>query len=453
MTPRTPESRLQGLSRLLRLAGSSVLLVAASVFLFQQWGEGSDIVRYLSLGGMTLLLSVAGFVCGGAIRESKSARTLLALTLLLLPIHFAVLGGFVYSQFSWDGLPISVPAFATWSATSPLEAVALPMVATAALAPLAYLSFLTLARSQATALSALYLLANLSLLVPVRTPNLIALLAAALCGGVLAFELKRSRSDPALRTLEGRFCRALLLAPPALMAGRCIMYEPSLALAGALVLVLSVAVHRLSGRWTQKEDLGILLRGGSAIFACFGWLAVSIASLDGAHLAEAWVLPIVLLPCSGLLLLASAAGGREAAVLRAAGLSGAVLVAGANVALFASSGTALFALVVGITSLALGYWSRNVVVSALAGCVTAFALWTELQLAVAMFGLGRWGALALLGTLTIVGAALLERHGDRLRVVLQRITRRLEPPQELPEPDAAPEPPAEDDLGGVTASI
>ncbi len=83
LSPETvpPKQKMQGLSRLLRIVGATVLMAAASVFLFQQWGAGNDVARYASLAGMTLLISIAGFLCGSRLGESKSARTLLGLVL------------------------------------------------------------------------------------------------------------------------------------------------------------------------------------------------------------------------------------------------------------------------------------------------------------------------------------------------------------------------------------
>ena len=422
-TRESAAQRIQGLSTLLRVVGASVLLVAASVFLFQQWDAGNDLMRYASLGGMTLLLTVAGFLCGSKIGESKSARTLLGLVLAVLPIHFAVLGGFIYSQISWDGLPISVPAFASWTAASPGSALLLAGGALAALVPIAYLSFLTLARGSAVRLSALYMAMNVALLVPLRTPNLIALLTAGLAAAMIWFELKKVPSEPSLRTLEGRFCRVLMPLPLAIMVGRCIMYEPSVSLAGVLILAMAYTMHRLADRLTRSEPTRLAARLSAVAAACVGWFAVVGGLLPGLDLPEQALVPLIMWPCSLVMLLASKSGGVEARILRTAALVLVALVTGANLAIFPGGFTAFAALVAGIATLAYGYWSGSILLSSLAILISGFALWHEMRLAVELFGVGRWGALALLGTGIILIAAVLERHGDRLRTFLERMKR------------------------------
>lgn len=411
---------LQGLSRLLRIAGAAVLMVAASVFLFQQWEAGNDLARYASLVGMTVLLSIAGFLCGSKIGENKSARTLLGLVLSVLPVHFAVLAGFVYSQISWDGLPILVPAFAVWTASSPLAAVALALAATALLLPIAYLSFLTLARARAKQLTLLFGLFNLALLLPLRSPQVVAFLVAVQAGVLIWHELRQVPRQTAMRTPEGRFCRLLLVVPPMVMAGRSLMYEPSLALGGLLILALAFAVHRLAARWTGNEDVQLVMRTSAALAGCVGWLAIAGSIFGGVNLTTPWMLPLAALPCSVLLLGAAAYGGDEAKLLRYLALAGAVLAIGVNLMVFPSVGSALLALTVGISVLGYGYWVGSLLLIGLAAVLSALGLWVEMRLAVELFGIGRWGALALLGLGIILAAAVLERHGERLRAALPR---------------------------------
>lgn len=416
-------SSVQGLSRLLRFIGATVLLVAASVFLFQQWDHGSDLVRYASLGGMTLMLSAAGFLCSSKIGESKSARTLLGTVLAVVPVHFAVLGGFVYSQISWDGLAVSVPSFAVWTASSPSAALALTAGALAVLAPLVHLSMLTLTRGAARHMTLLYLAANAVLLLPVRTPNLVAVLTAALSLGLLWFEIRKvSQGDlrTALRTPEGRYCRALLAAPLGVLIGRCALYEPSVALGGTLLMVAGFALHRLASRFGDSETLRAAVRVNAALLACIGWLGVAVGTIEGLPLADGLEIPYVFWPCSALLLLASTLAGRERRLLRTAALLSASVVGVGNMLLEPTAFTAFAALVLGVTTLGYGYWTRNVFTGAAGLLCAAAALWIEVQLAIELFGVGRWGALAFLGTGIIVIAALLERHGDTLRELVER---------------------------------
>src|SRR5688500_11207417 len=87
------------LGRILRLVGGAFLIASASTFLFHRWEQGSDSMRYAMLLLHTVFLTAAALFCGLGVRESRGARTFLAITLAIVPINAAVLGGLVYSQF------------------------------------------------------------------------------------------------------------------------------------------------------------------------------------------------------------------------------------------------------------------------------------------------------------------------------------------------------------------
>ncbi len=108
------------MTRILRGVGAVVLMASASTFLLQSWSSGTDIQRYCTLLGLTAVLSLTGFFCSLGIRENKAARTLLSLTLALIPIHTAILGGFLYSRFALDIRLAKIPSLSVWVAPSDL---------------------------------------------------------------------------------------------------------------------------------------------------------------------------------------------------------------------------------------------------------------------------------------------------------------------------------------------
>ena len=97
-----PVSRLASVSTMLRSLGAMLVVAATSTFMLQQWSDGSDVTRYLTLLALTALLAGAGFACGLGVRETRGARTFLELVIAAVPVHFAVLGGLLQSQFPWD---------------------------------------------------------------------------------------------------------------------------------------------------------------------------------------------------------------------------------------------------------------------------------------------------------------------------------------------------------------
>ncbi len=318
-----------------------------------------------------------------------------------------------------------MPAFAVWTIGSPLAAVGLAAAATAMLLPIAYLSFMTLARAQAKYLTLLFGACNLALLLPLRSPGGIALAAAIQAGALILHELQRVPGQTAMRTPEGRFCRLLLTVPLAIMVGRCLMYEPSLAVGGVLILAVALAVHRLAARWSSKQEIQLYLRTGAALAGCLGWLAIVASMFDRWAFPESWILMFFALPCSALLLGAAAVGEGETKALRFLALAVTAVGAAFNLALLPNVGTALVAVGVGIAVLAYGYWVGSGPLIGLAAVLGGFGVWIEMKLAVEIFGIGRWGALALLGIVTILASAVLERYGEQLRTALPRLVGKL----------------------------
>ena len=163
------------LTKLLRGAGAMLLLSSAATFLLQRWNAGDDIWRYSLLLVQTVVLELSAILCAARIRESRGARTLFALSLAMLPAHFGVLGGLVYSRFSWDHAATELPIHVRWVAPSPESALMTLGVALVLLAPMAYFSLLSLVRAEARRLLGLLFALNALLLVPVRNPSIVGL--------------------------------------------------------------------------------------------------------------------------------------------------------------------------------------------------------------------------------------------------------------------------------------
>ncbi len=102
-SPAARQARVRALTRVLRGLGAGVVAASATTFLFQQWDSGDDLTRYFALLAQSGVLAAIGFFCAVWIRESKSARTFMALAAGMVPALFCILGGLVYSQFSLDG--------------------------------------------------------------------------------------------------------------------------------------------------------------------------------------------------------------------------------------------------------------------------------------------------------------------------------------------------------------
>ncbi|MEO1171748.1 MAG: hypothetical protein AAFX94_06810, partial [Myxococcota bacterium] len=285
------EDRLGHVSKVLRIVGTLTFVSAAASFLVQRWGVANDIERYLSLLGITALLPAAGVVCGIGLREGKSARTLLGALLTILPVHFAVLGGLVYSQFAIDASSDMSAAYALWRGGSPWSVVATAVGATAVLGLLTWFAHAIFARARAGTLTTAALAANALMLIPVRTPWVTAVIAGVGALALLSLDYRLVRGTPDLRTVEGRWARGLLFVPVLLIIARAIQLYPVDAAFGAITL-LAVAASALAWsvrtqtnvEWPAKASaLALVGAGGFGTLACVDylplWAAVAVIGL------------------------------------------------------------------------------------------------------------------------------------------------------------------------------
>jgi hypothetical protein len=410
-TRRAATARLFGLPRLLRWMGASVLVAAALSFLLQGWERGDDIARTFHFLGFTGVLTVAGFLCGLRIGDEKSARTFLGLAIGAVPVHFTVLGALLYSQFPWLSGFADYPAYAHFSAPDRAMALLTVALGTAFLVPVCWTAFLAFARPAARSLTAAYLLANATLLVPTRHPDVIGLLALALLAAALLFDRRCLRPLQALRTLEGRVARALMAAPFLLLVGRTLnLYEASSLFLAALASCLSVVLFFLVPSATTRRRVALASQYASLPFVACAWVFVLEALQPTLQLGVAWGLPLVCLPIAalhGAMSFGAIDGGapmrRVAALLATGGMTLELLFFPGVLASVGCLATAIAAAAYGHAA-----EQRWVFVTGLSAL--AFGLLYHLRYAADLYALSPWGSLAVLGTATVVVAALLERH-------------------------------------------
>jgi hypothetical protein len=410
------------LSRALRIAGAALVVASASTFMLQHWQVGNDLTRYAMLVGQSLLLAAAAYFVGLTVREGRSARTFLALVLATIPISFAVLGGLVYSQFHFEPLAL-VPQYASWIAPSKLSALLAVVGTVVVLVPLATVSFITLARKEAKGLTLAFVLANLLVIVPLRAPIAVALVAGTALFLLAHFEIARFSKTPRLDNLEGKLARGMLFVPPAIMLGRVVhLYDAQPAFVGSLLLIgtgllwlqlgrITVAFHRDLGAWA------------AAFLALTGWGMVWFGVVAGVGSAALSVLSLGLPVAAALIVVAvRAAHARDA-------LSACGIVLGLLTAVVASladldSLAAFSCVVLGIIVAVWGAALRHRVPLVGGALVALFGLVTQVWLAVHADNLLRWASLSVAGILLIVGSAFLERNRTRVAQAWARLSAR-----------------------------
>lgn len=410
--PRGPFS-YRALASLLRVLGAAVLTGALSIFLFQGWHGGGDLHRFALLLAFTATLTGAGFATGHVIGEHKGARLFLTLALAAVITSFAVAGGLVYAAFGAGGAS-ALPAFAHWDAGSPAAAAIAAAGAVLVLGPVAWVGLRVLARRSAGKLTGLFLAANAALLLPVRDPEAVAVLLGVLSVWLVPRVFGAARRDRSLATREGRFARALVLAPVLVMAGRALfLYAASALLFTTLGALTFVALRQLCLELPRDTRLRAMLERAAVLPAAATALGAGGVVLDVGH-ASLW-LPCVALVFAGLLVELSVRASADGAALRRLASAAVTLGLTLNLLVYPSVATALLCVSGGLLVVVYGYSveQKQVFGSGLVTMLVGLA-W-ELVRVASLFALGDWSSLALLGTSAIVLASVLERHGTRLR--------------------------------------
>ncbi len=399
------------LPRILRVLGAGIIASCASIFLFQRWGVGNDIQRYLFLLAFTSVLPAGGFFCGLKLKESKGARTLLGLTLAVTPVNFAVLGGLLYSQFAMGGGSSTIPTFATWVAPTPGAAIMIAVVGLIALAPLCYISFLAMGRNRAKSLSVCFLLSNLALLAPTRQPDPIGILMILTVIVLTWFEFRYFKHETTLKTLEGRFARMLMWTPPLLLIGRTgYFYYPSELFTGCILAAVALLGFLFLPSVTSQIRIQKVLQGMSVMSAIASWLCFADVIFRALSLGNHWTLPLCSLPTAALLLTVSfytiggGAGYRRCSALIALG--------GVTVNLFLFPGlfASFLCLLTAVLILVYGYVVEQKVIffSGVVGVIVGLGY--HLKFALSFYSLVNWGSLAITGVAIIILASIIERH-------------------------------------------
>ncbi len=423
-----PEPRgIAPLTRILRLIGAVALLASASTFLVQRWEEGGDLLRYFTLLAHPALVAGIGVFCGTRLRDTKSARTFLAVAAAFIPVLSCILGGLLLSRFGSEGVLAQLPSYATWVAGSHSAAVLALGVTAAVAIPVVGFAFLTLARSQAWPMGLAYLLGNAFLLLPTRDPEVVTLVAGTFFLGLIAAEWRAFSRDAALRTLEGGFVRTMLMAPPVLMMIRSALhYDLSAAWFAGVSGAFAIALLALSQLSRLGEGLQAMTR-----FLSLGSLSVASGFAAGTAMslgmAATYGLPFAALIFALGATTFSLVGGTARWGEEFRMIAGVSLLGGLSLDLIQSpdvlTSAACFAVSIG--AVCLGYLNerRPLFLAGLAGVV--FALAFHVRYAVMLYAYTRFGSLALLGILVILVAGYLDRNGQelgpRLRGFRQRI--------------------------------
>ncbi len=414
--PREDPSRVKELARLLRGVGAAVLLAAASTFLIQQWHDAGDIPRYLGLLGLTAMLAGAGFLVGIGMRESRSARTFLALAAATVPAHFAIVGGFLYSVWAPPGSGLPTASYALWHAPNAPSALLVAGLSLIVMAPVVQLAFTALARARASAATLLLFGTGLAMWIPSRDPYFATALIALSAFALAAFEFRWLRRARGLRTWEGVLLRLILLAPATLLAARTLLhYEFSwftMTALGASATLLGATLSveaRVPQAWRRVAEATALF-AGLATCASFAFGVDEVFALPPSMLFVMQGVPFALALGTTAYLIPAR---RTSYANAASGVALATVLL--DLLLFGDVAMGLVALVVGVVALADGFLRERRTLCVVGALTAAWALVLQVLQAAAHYSWSGWGALAVIGAWVILIAALLERHHETMR--------------------------------------
>ena len=279
------------LPALLRGFGAIVVLASISIFMFQGWDSSNDIGRYLLLLGHTGVLAAIGFLSGHFMRESKGARLLLTISLASVPANFAILGGFIYSQFSMDGINVIYPGIVSWSAGSPASALIVTVLSAVLLLPVMILGFMVLNRRSAAQFTVLFLISNLVLLLPLRHAGFTGWTTLGMAILVMYSISKACKRNPSIRTMDGRIARVLQFMPPVVMAARSVwLYSADVFIITALSMLVFLLIRHVAMLMEKESSMRRVLETFSIIPAAAVGLGIadlvqnSFVAFDGIFL-------------------------------------------------------------------------------------------------------------------------------------------------------------------------
>ncbi|MCG7921620.1 MAG: hypothetical protein N0C88_03940 [Candidatus Thiodiazotropha lotti] len=410
------------ISTLMRLLGGGITFVAIVMFLFQRWDDATDLLRYSMIMGETILLTILGLATSIWLKEQKSARVFLGLSLVSTSAVFTILGAMIYSQIQWLPVDAHLPDYARWVADSSQSLFWLLSGSLVILVAQSMFSFSVLARPAARRLTLLMMLNVILLILPTREMwiTTLLLLPALMFGHRYLTKLRASM--PAMRTTEGVMASLLVMLPLIIMIGRgAYLYAAdaftftTLALLGYLILRQLALSLKVMIRFRQSLEVLSLLPALLAAFS-FTFLLYDIAPETGNWLVVAFGMTL-----SGFLfdLSKRAISGRNH-YFTSIFYSG-LIIAVIEIAFWPGLSTALFATLLSGLILLYSYSTKE-------NNLLRFSLLTLIGSVILLvntlfvsFDMSIWITLALLGMSIIVMAAVVEHYGNQIMTLIQRL--------------------------------
>ncbi|GAB1262116.1 hypothetical protein [Aurantivibrio plasticivorans] len=397
------------LPSILRGFGAAAVIFSLYSFLFKGWEGSGDLARYLILLGHTGLLAVLALFAGHFLKEGKSPRVLLMLSLASVPVNFAVLGASVYAA---NALTISsgYPSYFAWSVGD--WSTVIPLVSSALLVLMAviFIGFQTLVRGMSKPMMGLFALSNLALVLPIRDPVSVTALATGL--GLLTFIISTNtaRRRTEARTFEGAIALLLQFVPPSIMLVRNVwVYQPDALAVLGLVIVCFIAIRHFTGIMNRDSFARVFLEILSVVFAFAAGVLCAITLVEWWYFSTfSIILFLSSLVMAGMLYELAQRAGLGGTVYRILAVVSFVGFQLLNVLAQIDSLSLLCGLMGGGLLLGVGSYAKQQSLLIGGSLLIVVALIVETVLALRSFDLNYWVTLTATGVVAIVLASLME---------------------------------------------
>ncbi len=406
------------LSKVLRYLGTISLLVSAAVFLFQRWDEMSHVLRYLSFLGFTGILILAGLSIDYTLKDKKSAQTFFGIITVLIPVHFCVLGGFILSRLpaAWYNSTIFgyLPYF-RWVAPTDASALVLTLTAFVVLTPMVYISFRYYSKDKAGTLTAIHMLGNSALLIPVRNETAVGLISLAVLICVGGLDLSLLSSQKSLKNSEGRTARGMLyLSYVALILRTASLYSVTKLFTASLYAAAALVIFFGSKSLFKSRDEAVSFQGLGVIPLAISWWLFSHSIIHSFDIPQVWHLYVICLPYAAMLSIFGALSLSTGDNYRKLAVTIASISFTLNNFYHPTWWVALIALSAGIVIIIYSYYSRYKAGMAIGMINFIIGISYYFFQAIKIAANSPWLSLAVVGIATIVASSLIERNYRKL---------------------------------------
>lgn len=287
------------LTRLLRWCGSFVLIASALAFMYQGMYSFSPMTRHWIMLVLCGSLGIIGLLTGTTLKEDKGARLFLGFAAASFPVLASQLGAMFFSIFGKP--PIGMPQPLVYTLANLSMVFAITVLTLTIIVPVSYFAFRVLARSQASLLTIVYTLANLSILIPLRDDFWVSGIVITAACAILFVDILRLGKDFRLDNFEGRTARILLVTPLLVMLGRSFFYATDSSYYGFMLFLASSCLAFHWSRSIQRSGIKIISQLAGQIGMVIGWTMCLLPILNAASIGDGMATYFFILPISIML--------------------------------------------------------------------------------------------------------------------------------------------------------